>query len=579
MRRSFVTACVCALAACDAAPARQLVPDDAAPMTDDVPVAPGPSGIGHACTDVREEVEATAGCRGGQVCFTSGRGFPGGYCTQDCRRSACPPDAYCVGDGASQYCLQRCRSDADCRTREGYVCARPSPFLPLGCIPDPEPAGRMADGVSCVSSDRMLPVRAFSAEPVSVSHDRADSDAEAEPSLTLSPVDGSVSVAYLARTMRPNWFGGVSLLRGATGSWVTTGAMEDHEFNNVINPSIVYDRAGALHAAWLGVTYDRPTPVVRAAASDDQGEHWVKGVAIDPSGACAGGCEAPVLAIGPSPAQRDREALYAVYLTRSTRRDAWVTVQRSDDLGRSFAAPVRAGAVETSTRPDGTLSPFVLEPGPVAVTVDAEGVLHLAWVVTNRANSRAGLGDTHNGVRYTRSVDGGQTFAPPARVTAEGLPVVAHAPSIAVHEGRVFITFVTGTPDGRWDVTLARSGSDTSAWESLALNDDAANRCATHGFVAMAIDRARSRLYAIWIDNRFGDATVAGVRCDLGATVACMANERVSGERFRFSTGNDPARWHGTHSALAVANDGTVWAAWSDTRTGGPAIYVARGVY
>nr|MBK7066740.1 hypothetical protein [Deltaproteobacteria bacterium] len=46
--------------------------------------------------------------------------------------------------------------------------------------------------------------------------------------------------------------------------------------------------------------------------------------------------------------------------------------------------------------------------------------------------------------------------------------------------------------------------------------------------------------------------------------------------RFTLSTTSDLTRWHGSHAAAALAADGTVWLAWSDTRSGGPAVYVAH---
>lgn len=69
--------------------------------------------IGTPCT-------ADAACAPG-VC---GTGFPGGYCTQDCARAACPLGARCVAGATVSVCLASCpgvrAGRSDCRA--GYVC-------------------------------------------------------------------------------------------------------------------------------------------------------------------------------------------------------------------------------------------------------------------------------------------------------------------------------------------------------------------------------------------------------------------------------------------------------------------------
>ena len=57
----------------------------------------------------------------------------------------------------------------------------------------------------------------------------------------------------------------------------------------------------------------------------------------------------------------------------------------------------------------------------------------------------------------------------------------------------------------------------------------------------------------------------------------CAANEQVSDSTFTLVTARDPSAWHGDYQGLALTPGGEVWASWSDTRTGTPAIYMARG--
>ncbi len=94
---------------------------------------------------------------------------------------------------------------------------------------------------------------------------------------------------------------------------------------------------------------------------------------------------------------------------------------------------------------------------------------------------------------------------------------------------------------------------------------------------ALATDLSRNALHVLWLDNRYGEGEVSYARCPVDDATPCAAAERVSDQPFRFTTGDNPLRWHGLRSALALAPDGRLWAAWSDTRTGGPAVYLSVG--
>lgn len=561
-----------ALVACEDRAGARLNPDASRDAGAEVSVDAGPSGVGAPCSDAREPGEVSAGCRGGQYCLTAARGFPRGYCTVDCLQTPCPSDSYCVGDGATRYCLRACDDDATCRLAAGYTCARPSPYLPRGCIPDPSPVGRGADGGACVEG-AALPRRAFVTPEESLSQARDDSDAEVNPSMAISPRDGTVTVAYLARTRHPDWFGGVSVLRAGDplANWERAGDVVDMGFDSVVDPVIAFAPDGTLLAAYLAVTYDWPQPAVRVARSMDAGRSWARGTDVPPANRCAGGCETPSIAVGPRWDDRARWVACVAYVTRTTRGDAAVTVQCGD--GARWSAPVEVGAVVRPVDAMGRPTIYVTEPRLPAVAVDADGVVHVAWLDVSRANARAALGDRHNGLRYARSEDGGAHFSTPERVAPEGEAIVGHAPAIAVVGGTVGVAWVQGEADGRWDVVLA-TRAEGGAWGARRVNDDAT--CATHGFVGMAGAAEDGAFHLVWIENRGGEGAVSYARCPR-AEGRCGQNEAVSTARFRLVTSDDPARWHGVRSAVAVGPGGVIRAAWSDTRSGGPAIYSARG--
>ncbi len=160
--------------------------------------------------------------------------------------------------------------------------------------------------------------------------------------------------------------------------------------------------AGTIHAAWTeyrgrlwtarstdgGGTFD--TPVQVAAAED------------------AGPARAPSLATGPDG---------AVYLAWTVGEDpgADIRVAVSRDGGRSFADPV-------------VVAPDPGHADAPKLAVDASGTVHLTF-------GRSGKGPfIQYEVRYTRSTDGGQSYAPP-RVVSEPLPPGHHGanfPSLAL---------------------------------------------------------------------------------------------------------------------------------------------------
>ena len=577
MRR--LAAALLLVSACDD-PARTLVPMDAAPRDAsdaslDAAVDAGPSGVGLGCSDERDLTEVSRGCRGGQLCFTSAHGYPGGYCTQDCTRTPCPGDAFCIDDNSEHYCLQRCTDDAQCRTAEGYICEHPAPLLPRACIPDPAPLGTGPGGRACFDPAdggvSGLPARTFRSGCASVSHDRADSDSEAQPSIAVSPRTGAVVVAYDARTARQELFVGVSHVT-PPGAWSRDGSIVDRNYVESNDPQLAYAPDGTLFATYLASTPERPQPAMQFLRSADDGATWSAPVDIVPDGYCAGGCDPPWLALGPAPAGSSTPRIHVAYITRSTRRDAWVTVQRSDDGGATWTPPVHLAAVLALT------SQIALEPAYPTIAAAPDGKVWVAWAMVSRANARAVLGDVHNRVQVAFSGDGGAHFGDPATVSSSDVAVVSQPPQLAVARGVAHVVYVTGAADARWNVVLGaevRTATD-ARWVSTVVNDDPV-ACATHGYTAVAGDDARGLVHVLWEDDRFGGGEVAYTGCVAGSPQRCAPNEVLSDAHFDLSTTADVTRWAGTHNALAVGPDGALWAAWSDTRTGGPAVYVARG--
>jgi hypothetical protein len=198
--------------------------------------------------------------------------------------------------------------------------------------------------------------------------------------------------------------------------------------------------------------------------------------------------------------------------------------------------------------------------------------LAVAWIDENVDNLLASLGDRENRVRVRFGIGD----ATPAIDLSRAMDApVRFAPGVATNHDVTHVVYVTGGLTGVWDVIVATSRDGGRTWSHRTVNDDGS--CATHGWPSIAIDPASGDAHVVFVDNRFGPGEVVYARCPADPAVPCARNEAVSDTPFPFDTSTDPSRWLGTRTALVRAPDGTLWAAWTDTRSGGPGIYVTRG--
>ncbi len=85
-----------------------------------------PMEIGAPC-------DAANPCAGGAQCFSrmgKDTSFPGGYCSMDCRTSACPSGSKCWSYDKDQFCILECASSC----RPGYRCCDHGSSK--ACLPD-----------------------------------------------------------------------------------------------------------------------------------------------------------------------------------------------------------------------------------------------------------------------------------------------------------------------------------------------------------------------------------------------------------------------------------------------------------
>lgn len=584
-----------------AAPAQDVVtapPEDAA-VEADVPAedaaapadVPAASGIGGACS--ASGFPQQGNCPRGQICIPSnlsGGAWPGGYCTQLCNfGSRCPADAVCESVQGFPACLKRCSGNDDCRSMEGYICAPTATAGTRVCRINDEPVGAREDGSACFTRGGgahpapALARNVFQGANVNVSGARGDSDLEAEGNVAVNPMSGAIAVSYIALQ---GGFGGTDSFMGVSRStngamWTGDGAVRDPEFNGTSDPVLAYSPDGVLHMTFIGLNRTGGSVGavrVRVTESTDDGRTWARARQVDPPGYCAGGaggvCDKPWIVVGPSTTE-GATSLYLAYL-RASRTAVGLVAHRSDDNGMTWAAPVSLGNVSgTATSSN--------QPNLATIATGPRGEVAFAWVTVNNSlvDGRVvsgRLGSTENRIYLRRSPDGLRTMPSAVVVSRNTDAVVYVQPQVAIDGETIHVAYVAGSTNAAWDIILATSGDSGRTWRHRKVNDDP-EACASHHWPQLVVDPVTHSAHLIWLENRFGEGQVAYARCPNDPAMPCGANELVSDAMgaFRFTTSRQPNVWHGDYIGLTLSADGNLWANWSDTRTGSPAMYVARG--
>jgi hypothetical protein len=464
--------------------------------------------------------------------------------------------------------MLRCGRDADCRVADGYQCDYWSSYGYL-CVPRFPPIG-MRGVAACFYPDPQgtppLARTAFAEDNLALSEGRRDLLLAAEGNVVARPGTNAVVASYIA-FQKNTAFMGSSLTRSGASVERVGGVTEDLPHSS--DPVLAYTRDGALHMAFLALRFDRGEPTgmrLRLARSEDDGATWTNTRTVVPDDYCAAGCDKPWLLAAPTPAG---EALYLGFSVRQGEQFALV-LARSEDGGATWSEPQPFAVSER-------VGAWRVEPNLISLAAAPDGALSVAYV--GRQESASGItsyGTTANRVYLRRSPDGGRTWAEVRRVSAPTDAVVYIQPTVALDGATTYVVYVVGAPTGAWDVVLATSIDGGGTWRYRRVNDDP-EPCATHTLPALVADPARHLAHVVWLENRFGDGAVAYAACPQDASAPCGRNQAVSDRSFTFTTSRNPTRWHGDYVGLAFAPPDTLWAAWSDTRTGRPQMYLARG--
>lgn len=553
--------------------------DEAAPYDDaarDVPAAPDArdaqarSGIGNACTALVGLPEGMGDCAEGQSCLSfPAFEFPGGYCSLPCEGVPCPGDSRCVyWDGGHRLCLRGCFVHEDCRAAEGYLCQHPDGVDGRGvCVPRSGPSGlRGVD--ACFTTGpgpHQLPALArttFADANLVLSTGRTDIVAAAEGNVVVRPGTDTVVAAYIAFGRGVTSVGSNLTRDGYTAGLTST--VPEPSFLVSGDPVIAYGRDRVLHMALITVA---ATGGVRVARSTDDGVTWSASRDVLPTGFCAMGCDKPWLVAAPAPG--GGEALYLGFAVSRMGQFHLVLI-RSDDGGATWSAPIPLASPES-------VGGSVVVPNLVTFAASPDGTLYAAYtglVASTRPITPWGI--PGNRVALRRSTDGGLTWSATQRVSGPADSVVLNQPSVAVDGSTLYVAYTAGSFTGVWDVMLATSVDQGMSWRYRRVNDEPES-CATHAWPCLVADPTRHVVHVTWLENRFGDGAAAYAACPRDAAAPCGRNEAVSDRSFTFSSSRETWRWHGDYQGLVLTPSGALWAAWSDTRTGRPQLYLALG--
>jgi hypothetical protein len=317
---------------------------------------------------------------------------------------------------------------------------------------------------------------------------------------------------------------------------------------------------------------------VRIAESRNEGTTWTTPRQVDPNGTCpqvAGGiCDKPWVISAPPATATAPTTLYLGYLAQMG-NVANLLVQRSDDGGAAWSTPLRLASI-------GRIDGFVLSHNLIQLAAGPGGLVAAAWSGlslgdgTGSVDGSARFGSPANRVIFRRSLDGFRTVEQQRIVSRPTDSPVYTQPPVGVDGPMVaHVVYVSGDAAGAWDIILATSTDGGQTWRHRKVNDDPES-CALHMLPAMVVDTVTHAVHVTWLENRFGEGAVAYSRCPGDPATPCGRNEQVSDRGFRLSSSRNPQIWHGDYMGLTLSPQGELWAGWSDTRTGSPAMYTAH---
>lgn len=457
--------------------------------------------------------------------------WPGGYCASPCGVTGRECEGACVATAhAGEVCAAHCGNDNDCRVGEGYLCD----LQWHACIvPGFAAIVPIPNCPATVTGARDL---AFGpAEPWSTAN--APGVFQVGPSAVLTE-DGGVTAWFMARSANREG-NALATARLEPNNALTIDLPFKSQRANHEDPWLARDRKGVLYAVWLGFDTHELGQEIGLARSVDRGATWSSPIAVHAPTDCSEGerdcLGKPMIAVGPrrggaGAARSNSDAVYVMYGAGRT----GLHVRASVDGGATFGPPVTALAGDYGTS-----------------IVGADGKLH---VVTINGSSLGSFGSAMQQVEYAGSTDGGTTFTSPVVVSGgdEVLPYYFANPAIAVDPKRkqIYIVYVRGGRDARWDLVLASSKDGGATWTRTKVAGDG---CAIHMVPTVALDDKTGELHVVYYDNEGGAGRFAHTACTPSPRgMKCAQRGAINSAPFALSTVRHGASWLGDYESLVV---------------------------
>ena len=299
-------------------------------------------------------------------------------------------------------------------------------------------------------------------------------DPETPPQIEPGP-DGVLNLTYAASSDLNNKWSSMAIRfsrsHDAGLTWSTPVSIGEEHFGGYRNDHEMRVAAdGTIYVSWLdsrfqeeGVAGDIRVVISR---SSDGGQTWSVPVLVDHEPSCE--CCRVSVETGPD------GVVYAGWrkILAGGIRD--IVVARSEDEGRTWSRPVRVFADEWEMG-------YCPDAGP-AMRIDSKNRLHVAWWTGKEGEA---------GVKYTRSEDGGRTFAEPLIMKTSPLSKASHV-QLAYQDDRLALTWDDGSLETpRIALRVSENGGD-SFNDLIYLSDG--KQAAAYPFAAFREDD----LYVIW---------------------------------------------------------------------------------
>lgn len=302
--------------------------------------------------------------------------------------------------------------------------------------------------------------------------------------------------------------------------------------------------------------------------SRDQGASWEGPTVIGPF------FDRPAMVA--SGTGKDKRLFVAAMGIAAPSEPSSVAVLRSDDDGASFRRTL--------------LTPDNLGHNAVNPVVTPEGLLIVPYVdfpSTSREQSERRRQLMHASRIYVvASRNQGQTFGLP-RIVADipgfqpGLPVVAVDLSPGRFRGRLYLAW-NSEPEGRQNVTVARSDDNGETWSACAIK---APNAGPANFSSVAVSN-NGTLGVAWIQHApeesgrkcwraYFAASVDGGE-SFSAPLAVSSAVSCPDPTANYGNTQHPFTRGGDYTGLAAAADGSFHVAWHDCRDGAFQVYAAR---